>query len=135
MKSTFNLFLEQTKFNNPIIFFLPINTRPKHLPNLLLPQNHKFWHTGIIYNDYIYQLFNFKKYSKEKLTKEKYNNLLNQKAKIISINSSELNIKKLESELKSGTSCSTYVARVLDLDDSTGDIKTLYPDDLYEKLK
>lgn len=123
-----------SKLNNQIlVFFLPIKTRPKELPELInYPKDHKFWHTGIIYNNYIYQTFNFGRYQKTELTKEIYNNLITQEAIFIDVKN--INIKKLNSELTSGTSCGTYIGRVLNLDNSIGPIKTLYPDDTYNLI-
>lgn len=110
------------------IFFLPKSTRPKDLPTIHIPGD--YWHTGIIYNDYVYETFNFSKWSITNI-KDKQNELDNQNA--IYINHKIL-VNKLNDQIKSGTSCGTYVARVLGIDNTTGSIKTLYPSQVFKKI-
>jgi len=117
------------KMKEAEVFFLPTKTRPGTLGKL--NKKMEYWHTGIIYDNKVYECLNNSKYS---ITKEdeRVKELSKQKAIYIE---KKIDIKKLESEIKSGTSCSTYVARCLGIDDSKGSEKTIYPDELYEKIE
>ena len=123
------VFLENILNTNAIIFFLPIKTRSLNLPDIKLPKDHKFWHTGIIYKNKIYETFNHGKYSISKFNKKELNI---QEAEYTEY---KIDINKLYSELNSGTSCGTYVARVVGVCNSKGSIKTYYPDDIYNIIK
>jgi len=112
------------------IFFLPLEDRPKHFSPLKKFKG-KFWHTGIIFNDEIYECFNFGLWSISgiaKLKKDEFKNAIYVKAKIKG--------EKLMGELKSGTDCAEYVARCTGLSELTGNKKgTSWPEDILSKLR
>lgn len=113
-----------------LVFFLPVETRPKSLPTFSHPSIKTFWHTGIVHNNYVYETFNYGKYSK-KQAKNRGQDLLEQKAIFVRINN--LSEHRLETELYSGTSCDEYVLRCLELSDRKGSDKgDKFPDDVYE---
>jgi uncharacterized membrane protein (UPF0127 family) len=112
------------------IFFLPIETRPKEFPPLLKMVG-RFWHTGIIYNNKVYECFNFGRNSISDFDEETKNKLENQKAVFVN---SKINLEKLNSEINSGTGCSEYVARVVDLSKTAGPVKNLWPEEVYKKI-
>jgi len=111
------------------IFFLPISTRPNGYLKLN-PELKQYWHTGIIYKGKVYECFNNNQYAITDLSKRK-KELEEQEAIYIT---KEIDLNKLKSEIKSGTSCGTYVARCLGIDDSKGYEKTMYPLDVYNKI-
>jgi len=112
------------------IFFLPIETRPKEFPPLLKMIG-KFWHTGIIYNNKVYECFNFGRNSISDFDEETKNKLENQKAVFVN---SKINLEKLNLEINSGTDCSEYVARVVELSKTIGSIKNFWPEEVYKKI-
>jgi len=111
------------------IFFLPISTRPDGYLKLN-PELKQYWHTGIIYKGKVYECFNNNQYAITDLSKRK-KELEEQEAVYIT---KEIDLNKLKSEIKSGTSCGTYVARCLGIDNSKGYEKTMYPLDVYNKI-
>ncbi len=112
------------------IFFLPIETRPKEFPPLLKMVG-KFWHTGVIYNNKVYECFNFGRNSISDFDEEVKKKLENQKAVFIN---SKIDLEKLNSEINSGTGCSEYVARVVGLSKTAGPLKNLWPEEVYKKI-
>ncbi|MFA6797535.1 MAG: DUF192 domain-containing protein [Candidatus Paceibacterota bacterium] len=112
------------------IFFLPIETRPKEFPPLLKMVG-RFWHTGIIYNNKVYECFNFGRNSISDFDEEVNKKLENQK--VVFINS-KINLEKLDSEISSGTDCSEYVARVVGLSKTAGPVKNFWPEEVYKKI-
>lgn len=112
------------------IFFLPIETRPKEFPPLLKMVG-KFWHTGIIYDNKVYECFNFGRNSISNFDEETKNKLENQKAVFVN---SKINLEKLNLEINSETDCSEYVARVIGLSKTTGSIKNFWPEEVYKKI-
>lgn len=117
------------KTDNAIVFFLPLSTRGNLNP--LDPNKFKrFWHTGIIYNGKVYETFSNLRYAlgnQKRIDELKELNAIFIESHII--------VSKLNSELKSGTSCDEFVLRVLGLSDKVGDNKgELYPDDVYDLL-
>lgn len=110
-------------------FFLPIETRPKNFPPLTEMEG-KFWHTGIIHDNKVYECFNFGKYSISDFDEVKKQNLINQEAIFLTVDIIDLN--KLNSEIISGTSCAEYVARVVNLSKNTGAIKEYWPEQVYD---
>ena len=111
------------------IFFLPISTRPDGYLKLN-PELKQYWHTGIIYKGKVYECFNNYQYAISDLSIRK-KELEEQEAIYIT---KEIDLNKLKSEIKSGTSCGTYVARCLGIDNSKGYEKTMYPLDVYNKI-
>jgi hypothetical protein len=111
------------------IFFLPISTRPDGYLKLN-PELKQYWHTGIIYKGKVYECFNNNQYAISDLSIRK-KELEEQEAIYIT---KEIDLNKLKSEIKSGTSSGTYVARCLGIDDSKGYKKTMYPLDVYNKI-
>ena len=112
------------------IFFLPLEDRPKHFSPLKKFKGN-FWHTGIIFNDEVYECFNLGLWSISgiaKLKKDEFKNAVYIKTKIKG--------EKLISELKSGTDCAEYVARCTGLSNSTGSSKgRLWPEDVLNGLR
>ncbi len=112
------------------IFFLPLEDRPKSFPPLKDFKG-KFWHTGIINNEKIYECFNNGRWSISdviKLKKDEFKNAVYLKTKVDG--------EKLISELKSGTDCAEYVARCAGLSNLTGKDKgNLWPGDVFNLLK
>ena len=111
------------------VFFLPLEDRPKDLPPLKDFKG-KFWHTGIFFENKIYECFNFSKWSVsgiEKLKKHEFKNAI--------YIEHEVNKEKLMNELKSGIDCAEYVARSIGLSDLTGCNKgSFWPEDIYNHL-
>lgn len=112
------------------VFFLPLKDRPKDLFPL---KDFKgiFWHTGIVFNDKVYECFNGGRYSISSLDRLKEEVFKN----VVLVKDVLIDEKKLLSEIKSGTSCEQYVARCTGLSDLKGEIKgVLYPEDVYNLL-
>ena len=116
------------------IFFLPNNKRPADLP--ALPDNMKgnYWHTGIIYEGKIYEAFGLSNNYRISDAEDPGNKARMGYAKMVSHN---IDPVKLMDELKSGTDCATYVARVIGLDNKThGDTKSEYfPEDILKYVE
>jgi len=112
------------------VFFLPLKDRPKNFPRLKNFRG-KFWHTGIIFNDEIYECFSNNIWSIsgiEKLKKAEFKNAVLLPANV--------DKKKLIDELKSGTDCAEYVARCIGLSVLKGRNKgEMFPEDIYNYLK
>lgn len=120
------------KKHKSLVFLLPVNTRPNDLPQFTHPRIQDFWHTGIIYNETVYETFNYGKKSIKPIT-ERWKDLKTQKALFFNVNPILKNM--LTSEITSGTSCNEYVLRSLGLSDRTGDDKgKKFPDDIYKIL-
>jgi hypothetical protein len=114
------------------VFFLPLATRPKALPPINIPGIKRFWHTGIVYENKVYETFNFGRWSKSPFSKRS-RELKKQGA--VWVGEIQIGKGKLESELTSGTSCGQYVFRVVGLSKLEGPNKgDRYPDDVYECL-
>lgn len=117
-----------------LVFLLPMEDRPADFPPL--PDNmaeHRFWHTGIIYNGQIYETFNHSKSS----IKSAIDRLSDPAFKNVVYASTPINTSKLIAEIDSGTDCATYVGRVLGLSDTKGYEKDpkIWPDTIFEHLK
>ena len=112
------------------IFFLSLSDRPKKFPPLKFIKG-KFWHTGIIYKDKVYETFNHNKWKISDLSRLNDSGFKN----AIYLNY-PINTKKLVSELKSGTDCAEYVARVAELTNRKGSDKgNLWSEDVYNLIK
>jgi len=112
------------------IFFLPLSDRPKKFPLLKFIKG-KFWHTGIIYKDKVYETFNHNKWKISDLSR-----LNDPEFKNAIYLDYSINTKKLVSELKSRTDCAEYVARVSELSNRNGSNKgNLWPEDVYNLMK
>lgn len=112
-------------------FFLPLKTRPKELPPLQKMVG-RFWHTGIIHNGKVYECFNHERNSITGL-KERQEDLTKQKAVFVDIDIPEES--KIISEIKSGTDCSEYVARVIGMSSNTGAKKEYWPEEVYDFIQ
>ena len=119
-------------YSGGLAFFLPVETRPKEMHELTDSRFNKYWHVGIIYQGKVYETFNSGKYDISEVLK-RGQELLKQKAVFVSI--SEIDRKKLEMEIISGTSCDEYVLRCIGISDRKGNDKgDRFPDDVYDLL-
>lgn len=91
----------------------------------------RFWHVAILYNGKVYETLSNRQH---RITK--YENWPFRNDKKIAIET-EIDPMKLEKEITSGTDCATYVARVLGIDNSSGDFKNpeIFPEDICNILK
>ena len=111
-------------------FFLPIETRPENLPPLIKMEG-RFWHTGIIHEDKVYECFNHGRNSISEFDEKRKQELKDQRAVFVDVVADK---EKLLSEINSGTDCSEYVARVVGLSANTGDKKEFWPEQVYDYL-
>ena len=112
------------------IFFLPVEERPKKYPPLINFKG-RFWHTGIILDDKVYECFNYGKNSISNLDKLKNVEF----SKAIYLNNVNVDENKIKSEINSGTDCAEYVARCTRLSKLEGKDKgNLYPEDIFKLL-
>ena len=127
-----SILLEQ-RMDKAIVFFLPVNTRPKEYPPLPSPMNrHKFWHTGIIYKDKVYETFNKDRYSVKPLS-DRLPELKDAEAVYVD---HVILPEKLKEHIKSGTSCGQFVLRTIGKSDLKGSDKgEYYPQDVYNMIK
>lgn len=115
---------------NAQVFFLPNKNRPKDLP--ALPAGFgDFWHAGIVYQGSVYECFSQGKHAVSPFDARRQASLLKDAAVFLDAN---IDPAKLESEIKSGTSCGEYVARVVGLSQSQGDVKRFSPQEVYDFL-
>ncbi len=120
------------KYSDGLVFFLPLETRPKNIFSLSHPNIKKYWHTGIIYHGSVYETFDYGKFAISKII-DRGLELLEQKAVFVLVPS--IDEEKLQNELKSGTSCDEYVLRCTNMSDKKGTDKgDKYPDDVYKLL-
>jgi len=113
-----------------LAFFLPLETRPKDYPALEKMVG-KFWHTGIIYENRIFECFNHDRKSIDDFSDSKKKTLADMQAVFVNI---IVNTDKLNSEINSGTDCSEYVARVVGLSANTGSKKQYWPEEVYNYI-
>lgn len=114
------------------IFWLPTSTRPKSFPELTGQMaKARFWHVGIVYDKKYYECFNHARYKISSM--ERKLEIKPQQPVYVSATG---NVDILHKEIKSGTDCATYVARVLGLSTSTGSTKdpNWWPDTIYNHL-
>lgn len=116
-----------------VVFVVKTESRPDEYPELEFDKMKKYYHIGIIYKGMVYETFDKGRFNKSKFTIEK--NRINDDTSVFLTNV-EIDLNKLEDELKSGTSCDEYVARVTGISNRSGDDKgDLFPIDVYDKLK
>lgn len=111
-------------------FFLPVETRPKEYPALTKPMG-KFWHTGIVKGDKVFETFNNCKY-KVSSVDDRLPELVAQNAKFVPVKAST---RKLKKEIKSGTSCDEFVLRSTGHSGLSGSDKgNKFPEDVFNIL-
>lgn len=116
------------------IFFLPLSSRPENLPPLSSSFKGKFWHTGIIYNERVYEAFGLtKRHSIRNIINPDVQDMLKDAVEVWFT----INTRKLLWELNSGTDCATYVARVIGMDLVTKDDEKspYYPEDILHYIE
>jgi hypothetical protein len=119
--------------NNADVFFIDIEHRPKEFPKLEDSNFKKFWHTGIIYKEKVYECFNHGKYSVKPVV-ERFTN--NDYINLTIIKNVKIDNSKLVKEIRSEIDCAEYVARVIGNSSLTGTNKgEKFPDDIYNLLK
>lgn len=117
--------------HNSKVFFLPLETRPKEYPPLEEMVG-RFWHTGIIYENMVYECFNHGRYSVTDFGSGKKEVLKLMNAEFFEASIDE---ERMMSELTAGISCSEYVARVVGLSLNNGSVKQYWPEEVYTYLK
>jgi len=111
-------------------FFLPTKTRPSSLPPLKRDIG-KYWHTGIVHDDKVYETFNQGRHRVASLAK-RGPELIAQGAEFLPAQVDPLRLRK---EIRSGTSCDEFVLRVTGHSNRSGaDKGKKYPDDVHQAL-